>query len=218
HACRPQLRSLSAVRRPHVPRQGQDARAAPLADGVVRVTGDSEDPRAAAVRIESLLAELGASGDARVRAAAEDLVRQLMQLYGAGLARMMELVFEQDEAAAGALFDRFAEDPLVASLMALHGLHPQTVEARIARALDRVRPVVTAAGADLTVLAVGADSIRLRLDTQPGVSSPAANVRPIVEPVIAEAAPEIERIVFEGGAEPLPLLQITRSDGRPVGA
>jgi hypothetical protein len=182
------------------------------------LTGDSEDPQAAAVRIESLLAELGASGDARVRAAAEDLVRQLMQLYGAGLARMMDLIFEQDEAAAAALFDRFADDPLVASLMALHGLHPQSVEARIARALDRVRPVVSAAGADLTVLAVSDDSIRLRLDTQPGVPSPAANVRPIVERVIAEAAPEIERIVFEGGAAPLPLLQITRSDGLPARA
>ncbi len=180
------------------------------------MSGDSEDPRAAAARIESLLAELGASGDARVRAAAEDLVRQLMQLYGAGLARVMELVFEQDEAAAAGLFDRFGEDPLVASLRAVHGLHPQTVEVRIARALDRVRPVVTAAGADLTVLAVDGDSIRLRLDTQPDVSSPAANVRPIVERVIAEAAPEIERIVFEGGAAPLPLVQITRSDGRPV--
>jgi hypothetical protein len=180
------------------------------------VTGETEDPRAAAVRIESLLAELGASGDARVRAAAEDLVRQLMHLYGAGLARMMELLFDQDEAAAAALFDRFADDPLVASLMALHGLHPQTVEARIVRALDRVRPVVMAAGADLTVLAVADASIRLRLDAQPGVSSPAANVRPIVERVIAEAAPEIERIEFEGGAAPLPLLQITRSDGQPV--
>jgi hypothetical protein len=174
------------------------------------VTADAEDPRAAAVRIESLVAELAASGDARVRAASEDLVRQLMQLYGAGLARVMELAFDQDEAAAAILFDRLADDPLVASLMALHGLHPQTVEERIARALDRVRPVVTAAGADLTILAVDDRSIRLRLDTQAGVSSPAANVRPIVERVLAEAAPEIERIHFEGSAQPLPLIQITR--------
>src|SRR5436190_21914996 len=109
---------------------------------------EAEDPRTAAVRIESLVAELAASGDARVRAASEDLVRQLMQLYGAGLARVLDLAFEHDEAAAIALFERLAEDPLVASLLALHGLHPHPVEQRIARALDRVRPIVDAAGAN----------------------------------------------------------------------
>jgi hypothetical protein len=174
------------------------------------VTGDTGDPRTAAVRVEALVAELAASGDARVKAAAEDLVRQLMRLYGAGLERMLELAFEQDEAASSAWFDRLADDPLVASLLALHDLHPHTVERRIARAIDRVRPIVDAAGGRLTLIDVGTQAIRLRLDTAPGVSVSAVNLRPLVERVLAEAAPEIPRVDFEGVAGPLPLIQITR--------
>ena len=174
------------------------------------MTDDTEDPRTAAVRVEALVAELGAHGDARVKAAAEDLVRQLMRLYGAGLERMLELAFEQDEAASSAWFDRLADDPLVSSLLALHNLHPHPIDHRIARAIDRVRPIVDAAGGRLTVLDVGAHAIRLRLDTAPGVPVPAANLRPLVERVLAEAAPEIPRIVFEGVAAPLPLIQIVR--------
>ena len=180
------------------------------------MTTGGEDPRSTAVRIESLIAELGTSPDARMRAASEDLVRQLMQLYGACLERVMDLTYEHDEAAAAAIFERWADDPLVASLLALHGLHPHPVEDRIARALDRVSPIVAAAGATLTLIAIDEDSIRLRIGTEQGVASAAANLRPLVERAIAEAAPEIRRLEFEGEPENRPLLQITWTDGRPI--
>jgi hypothetical protein len=174
------------------------------------VTGDTADPRTVAVRIESLVAELGASGDARVRAASEDLVRQLMQLYGAGLARILDLAYEHDQASAPALFERLADDPLVASLLALHGLHPHGVERRLARAIDRIRPVVDAAGAQLSVIEVSEASIRLRLGILPGVTAAAVDVRPLVERVVAEAVPEVPRVEFEGTAPRHQLIQITR--------
>jgi len=151
-----------------------------------------------------------------MRAASEDLVRQLMQLYGACLERVMDLTHEHNEAAAAEIFERWADDPLVASLLALHGLHPHPVEDRIARALHRVSPIVAAAGATLTLIAIDEHSIRLRLGTEQGVSSAAANVRPLVERAIAEAAPEIGRLEFEGESETRPLLQITGTDGRPI--
>jgi hypothetical protein len=180
------------------------------------MTSDRDDPRTAAVRIESLLAELGASGDARVRGAAEDLVRQLMQLYGAGLERLMEIAHEHDADAAAALFERLAGDPLVASLLALHGLHPHTLEQRLSRAIERVRPIVEAAGACLTIVAADEDAVRLHLGTAAGATAPGANVRPIVERAIAEAAPEVRRIEVDGDAPAAPLLQITAADGTPL--
>src|SRR6185295_3635779 len=81
--------------------------------------------RAVSDRIEALLAEVRALGEPRARETAEELVRLLMELYGAGIERLLEIV---DEAGAGELFDRFVQDDLVASLMILHGLHPQDIE------------------------------------------------------------------------------------------
>jgi Fe-S cluster biogenesis protein NfuA len=174
------------------------------------VSAETEDPRTAAIRVEALVAELCSSGDARIRAAAEDLVRQLMRLYGAGLERLLELAYEQDEAAAPALFDKLADDPLVSSLLTLHGLHPYAVDHRIARAIDRVRPIVDAAGGQLTIAGVTPDAITLQLSVAPGLASTAVNLRPLIERALAEAAPEIPRIEFQGMATPLPLIQITR--------
>jgi Fe-S cluster biogenesis protein NfuA len=174
------------------------------------VSAETEDPRTAAIRVEALIAELGASRDARVKAAADDLVRQLMRLYGAGLERLLDLVYEQDEAAAPALFDRLADDPLVSSLLTLHGLHPYAVDRRITRAIDRVRPIVDAAGGQLALTSVTREAITVRLSVAPGLSSTAVNLRPLIERALAEAAPEIPRIEVHGLAAPLPLIQITR--------
>ena len=38
------------------------------------------------------------------------------------------------------MLDRLVADPLVESLLLLHGLHPLDVDTRIQRALDNVRP------------------------------------------------------------------------------
>ena len=77
------------------------------------------------------------SGDAA--ASAEELVRLLLGLYGDGLGHIMEALAA--EGAAGLkIRDRLLADPLVESLLLLHDLHPLDVDARIQRALDRVRP------------------------------------------------------------------------------
>ncbi len=50
------------------------------------------------------------------------------------------------------LLDRLAADDLVASLLAVHGLHPYDVETRVARALDGVRPYLGSHGGDVELL------------------------------------------------------------------
>src|SRR5258706_15606173 len=93
----------------------------------VRSTGD---------RVEAILAELTGAGDTRVAAAAEELVRLLVDLYGEGLGHVMSIAARQDPA----LPAKFAADPLVASLLLVHDLHPLDVDTRIQQALDEVRP------------------------------------------------------------------------------
>lgn len=152
-------------------------------------------------RIENLLAELRTIGDPKARETAEELVRSLLDLYGGGLARMMELVY--DSPAGGELFDRFAADDLVASLLLLHDLHPEDTESRILRALEGVRPYLGSHGGDVTLLGIEDDVVRLRLEgTCHGCPSSSITMKLAIEKAIGEAAPEVARIEVEGVAEP----------------
>jgi hypothetical protein len=72
------------------------------------VTGD---------RIEGVLDTLLSTGDPDVQAAAEELVRALTELYGAGLSRVVDLV----ERRAPAILPALLQDDLVAGLLELHG-------------------------------------------------------------------------------------------------
>lgn len=181
------------------------------------------DLRAAADRIEALLQELGALGDPHASAKAEELVRLLMRLYGAGLNRILEIVHqemsemgergESGPTAADRFFDRLADDGLVSSLLVLHGLHPLDLETRILRALDRVRPYLGSHGGDVTLVGVEEGIVRLRLEGScHGCPSSAVTMKLAVERAIEEAAPEIGGIEVEGVA--------AREDpaGQPAGA
>ncbi|MCX5372284.1 hypothetical protein OHU34_03950 [Streptomyces sp. NBC_00080] len=86
-------------------------------------------------RVEEVLDRLAASGDPAAVEAAEELVRSLMDFYGAGLARVLHLL----STAPGDPVAGLLGDELVAGLLVLHDLHPEDRDTRIARALDSVR-------------------------------------------------------------------------------
>ncbi len=154
---------------------------------------DDSDLRAAGDRIETLMAELATAGPA-VQAKAEELVRLLMRLYGAGLERILTAV-DDAGAAASPIFARLAADDLVASLLVLHDLHPLALETRVERALDHVRPYLASHGGDVTLLGVGEGVVRLRLEGScHGCPSSTVTMKLAVEKAIQEAAPEIVRI------------------------
>ncbi|SDI06360.1 Fe-S cluster biogenesis protein NfuA, 4Fe-4S-binding domain [Sinosporangium album] len=162
-------------------------------------------------RIERLLDELGALTDPITRAKAEELVRLLVDLYGAGLDHIMRAV---TEAEAAAVLQRFVDDDLVAGLLILHDLHPLDVEERIRAALDEVRPYLGlhSGGVELTEL-TDEGTVRLRLEgTCHGCPSSRITVTQAIERAVLAAAPEVSGIEVEGLAEPAPaaseLLQI----------
>jgi len=93
-----------------------------------------KDVRAAGERIEKLLDGLRA--DPSVAATADELVQTLVDLYGEGLSKMLEIVADN----APKVIDKLVEDQLVESLMLVHDLHPYDLDTRIQRALDGVRP------------------------------------------------------------------------------
>jgi Fe-S cluster biogenesis protein NfuA/nitrite reductase/ring-hydroxylating ferredoxin subunit len=161
----------------------QEADESPALD--LRSTGD---------RIEALLGATDAAGPV-ARERAEELVRLVVDLYGAGLERLLDVLFE-----AGALSDevleRLASDELVSGLLLVHGLHPYGVEDRIAKALDDVRPYLGSHGGDVELVDVTDDGIvRLKmLGSCDGCPSSAVTLQLAVEGAITAAAPEITAV------------------------
>ncbi|MFF5205688.1 NifU family protein [Streptosporangium sp. NPDC000396] len=167
----------------------------------------AHDVQAAGDRVEALLAELAGLGGP-ARDAAEELVRVLVELYGAGLERVMEIV---TEAEAAEVLRRLAADDLVAALLVLHDLHPLSTEERVRAALEDIRPYLGTHAGDVELVSVEETGVvRLRLrGTCHGCPSSQLTVKLAIERAIAEAAPEVSHVEVEGmvGQE-APLLQI----------
>jgi Fe-S cluster biogenesis protein NfuA/nitrite reductase/ring-hydroxylating ferredoxin subunit len=182
------------------------------------------DLRAVGERIEVLL-EAASTGGRVARERAEELVRLVVDLYGAGLERLLEIVHESgrldDE-----LLDRLAADDLVASLLAVHGLHPYDVGTRVAAALDGVRPYLGSHGGDVQLLDVTDDGlVRLRmLGSCDGCPSSSVTLTLAVETAIRAAAPEVSGIEVEeatpageAGPSVIPVSALRSRLGAPAG-
>ncbi len=169
-------------------------------------------------RVEELLGILAASSTGAAAPAAEELVGLLVGLYGDGLDRIVTLLGEQGQAGAQMLAT-IADDPQVEGLLLLHGLHPLDVDARIQRALDRVRPYLGSHAGGVEYLGVTDGAARLRLEGScHGCPSSTVTVQLAIQGAVEDAAPEVTEVVVEGmTAAPEPkLLQIgQRPDAGP---
>jgi Fe-S cluster biogenesis protein NfuA len=159
-----------------------------------------DDVREAGDRITTLLEASGPPGST-ARERAEQLVRLVVDLYGAGLTRLLELA-DAGGQLDGPLLAALAGDDLVASLLLVHGLHPYGAADRVERGLAATRDDLDAHGAQVELLAVTADGVaRLRI-TGGGEgcgSSPAALARAVEEATWA-AAPDLTAVDVVAGA------------------
>jgi Fe-S cluster biogenesis protein NfuA/nitrite reductase/ring-hydroxylating ferredoxin subunit len=173
-------------------------------------------------RVEELLDSLKSGGFGPAASAAEELVSLLVGLYGDGLAQIMTVLSEHGPEGAD-MIAALADDPLVESLLLLHGLHPLDVDARIQRALDRVRPYLGSHAGGVEYLGVTDGVARLRLEGScHGCPSSTVTVRLAITGAVQDAAPEVNEVLVEGmTAAPEPtMLQIGKrpdDDLRPTG-
>jgi len=161
-------------------------------------------------RIEVLLDEVRASADPHTLGRVEELVEQLVAVYGGGLSRIMALLRETD-ALTEPVRRGLADDPLVSALLVLHGLHPQEPAARVRAALDALAPALAAHGGAVTLLGIDEHGVALiRLDGRcDGCVSSEATVRGVIERAILDAAPELARVEVSSPASAGPgLVQI----------
>ena len=151
-------------------------------------------------RMETLLDEIETLPDRNARSKAAEVVGVLLDLYGEGLARMMEVVAEGEERER--TFDAFAEDELVSHLLLLHGLHPLDLKTRVIMALEEVRPYLQSHGGNVELLDVKEGVARLRMQGScSGCPSSTVTLRLAIEEAIQKTAPDLEGIEAEGVAE-----------------
>ncbi len=161
---------------------------------------DQEQLRATGDRIEHLLDEIGRLPDRRAKDWAEELLRLVTDMYEACLERIISSACRPGALAGPALLDAWAKDDLIASLLILHGLHPDGTRERVQRALEELNPSLGAGDVRLLDINPEAGTARIRA-LGDGTSGSQTRVEALVRKAIEDVAPEITDIELE---RPLP--------------
>jgi Fe-S cluster biogenesis protein NfuA len=164
-------------------------------------------------RLDDLLGGLESAPGPVTRTAVE-AVRLLTEVYGEALARVMDH-------ADGRLAERLAEDELLGHLLVLHAVHPEPVEVRAARAVERLRPAVRERGGDVEWAGVDEDVARVRLTSGGGCGSGcgagSTDVTAVVREAVLAVAPELTAVEPVRSASPpafVPLTTLTHRGAR----
>ena len=160
----------------------------------------NEGPRRAAP------AGAGAAGEARLRRRpatrelAEELVSAVVQMYGAGLERVLSSLRRAGEEGER-LLAALADEELVAALMLIHDLHPVALADRVRGALEQVRPYMESHGGDVELISLeeGVARISLRGSCSDCAAS-AVTLELAIKQALEEAAPDLAGLEVEGTA------------------
>ena len=140
-------------------------------------------------QLRALVDDVEARGG-EVAEASRALLRAVLDLHEAALARALELAAAQGEPGRALVNTAMAADPLVASLLLLHGLHPDGIEARVAACAGRRRRRAPRSGRR-------APSSYGVHDGVVRVAITGASARALVEDALIAAAPDAEGIEIE---------------------
>ena len=153
-----------------------------------------------AQQIESAVQRVNQLQDDGARTAALELMQSLMDLHGAAMARLVEVLGETGDAGRNSLAS-LGNDPLLCGLMVLYGVHPLSLEERVRRAVERVRPQVQKQGGKVELLDVSDSLVRVSISSSGnGCHSSPEALNSLVEQAMREAAPEVIAFVAEGVA------------------
>ena len=115
-------------------------------------------------------------------------VAGVAEIYGQALIRTLELA---DPAAV----ERMLDDELIAHLLALHGIHPESVETRLGRVIDELRAAVSDQGGtvELDRLDETVAVVRVALGAR---ASRSADVEHTIRRAVMTAVPELANVTI----------------------
>ena len=149
-------------------------------------------------RIGGLVEEIESIADPATRAATKNLVQSLMDLHGSALEKALDIVAQAGEPGMN-IIDQLGRDPLVSSVLILYGLHPDGIQDRVVKAVERMRPRLRKQGCEVEAIDVNDGLVRLRVETGSHTcGSTAKTLQTTLEGVIYDAAPDMTALVIEG--------------------
>jgi Fe-S cluster biogenesis protein NfuA/nitrite reductase/ring-hydroxylating ferredoxin subunit len=167
-------------------------------------------------RVQELTGRLEDLDDPACRELAEELTAAVVQMYGAGLERIVEL-------ADPATRDELAKDELVAGLLMIHDLFPVPIKERVVAALDTVRPYMESHGGNVELLGIEDGVAKLRLEGScKSCRASSSTLELAVRQALEAAAPDLLGMDVEGVVEEepeeisgmaLPVLQVNGTPG-----
>jgi Fe-S cluster biogenesis protein NfuA len=155
--------------------------------------------RAQTERVEKLAVRLESAGNPEIRATALDLVQSVVELHGAALQRLIDSLTRTP--AGQQALSQALENDLVSSMLLLHNLHPDDLETRVLRGIEKARPYLKSHGGDVELAAVRDGIVHLRLHGTCG-SCPSSSItlKNAVEDALFEVAPDIVEIISENAS------------------
>lgn len=170
---------------------------------------DEQEFRDGIGRLEGILADLERLADVQVQDKCREAVQALLEFHALGLERMIERLRGAGQPGA-ALLDEMAADDLVGTMLVLHNLHPQPLDARVEAALERVRPLLASHGGNVELLSISPQGeVHLKLlGSCHGCPSSQATLKNAIEEAIFALAADVAAIHVQGvvseEAAPLP--------------
>jgi Fe-S cluster biogenesis protein NfuA/nitrite reductase/ring-hydroxylating ferredoxin subunit len=147
-------------------------------------------------RVQELTGRLEDLDDPACRELAEELTGAVVQMYGAGLERIVELIEDEETR------DRLAADELVAGLLMIHDLYPVPLEERVVEALDTVRPYMESHGGNVELLGIEDGIAKLRLEGScKSCRASSSTLELAVRQALQEMAPDLLGMDVEGVVE-----------------
>src|ERR1044072_3608726 len=111
----------------------------------------SQAPEELVERVQDLLGSLDEIADPVAQARVQELVGAVLELYGAGLERILGVIADARERAIH-IRNALLDDGIVASLLLMHGLYPISLEERVTEAIESVKPFLSSHGGDVAQL------------------------------------------------------------------
>ena len=149
-------------------------------------------------RIGALVEEIEGIADPAVRTSTRQLVQLVMEFHGTALDRALEILANGGEPGM-AFIEQLGRDSEVSSLLVLYGLHPESLETRVGKAVERLEPKLRRDGASIELLGIEDSAVRIRVT--PGTHTCGSTTKALqstVEDAVYEAAPDIASLVVDG--------------------
>ena len=159
---------------------------------------EAQAPEELVERVQDLLGSLDEIADPVAQQRVQELVGAVLELYGAGLDRILGILTDAGDAGLQ-IRDALLDDGIVSSLLLIHGLYPVPLEERVVEALDSVRPFLASHGGNVELISVEDGIARLQLQGScNGCPSSAATLEHALREAIDAAAPDLLGLEVEG--------------------